>query len=298
MDLGQLQTFLIVASSGSFSTAAEQLFLTQPAVSKRIAALESELGSPLFDRVGRQVGLTEAGQALLPHARAILLAAEDGRRAIANLTAEVSGRLLLGVSHHIGLHRLPPVLRRYVHRYPAVQLDLRFMESEDACQALERGELELALITLPPEPREALELVAVWQDSLVVVTAPDHPLTIHPPQQLADLAPWPAILPDTTTYTRGVIEAAFRAAGLPLEVAQTTNLLETIRMLVAVGLGWSLLPESMATDGVRSHPIPSLQLTRRLGVARHVRRVLSSAARALWAELDPDTVPHSQPPGR
>lgn len=107
MDLANLNAFIAIAETGSFSGAGERLHLTQPAISKRIAGLEQQLKVRLFDRLGREVGLTEAGRALLPRAYQILNVLDDTRRALTNLTGEVSGRLTLATSHHIGLHRLP-----------------------------------------------------------------------------------------------------------------------------------------------------------------------------------------------
>ena len=98
MDILNLQTFISVSDAGSFSRASEQLFITQPAVSKRISALEQELGIPLFDRIGKKVQLTEAGHALLPSAKKILAELEESRRAISNLSGKVSGSLKLGTS--------------------------------------------------------------------------------------------------------------------------------------------------------------------------------------------------------
>lgn len=108
MDLANLNAFIAIAETGSFSGAGERLHLTQPAISKRIAGLEQQLKVRLFDRLGREVSLTEAGRALLPRAYQILNVLDDTRRALTNLTGEVSGRLTLATSHHIGLHRLPP----------------------------------------------------------------------------------------------------------------------------------------------------------------------------------------------
>jgi DNA-binding transcriptional LysR family regulator len=118
MDLANLNAFIAIAETGSFSGAGERLHLTQPAISKRIAGLEQQLKVRLFDRLGREVGLTEAGRALLPRAYQILNVLDDTRRALTNLTGEVSGRLTLATSHHIGLHRLPPLLREFTRRYP------------------------------------------------------------------------------------------------------------------------------------------------------------------------------------
>ena len=111
MDTQSLQAFLCVAECSSFSGAAEQLHLTQPAISKRIATLEKQLNARLFDRIGRHIHLTEAGRALLPEAQRILQDIREARRRIDDLRGSVSGRLSMGISHHIGLHRLPPVLR-------------------------------------------------------------------------------------------------------------------------------------------------------------------------------------------
>ncbi len=105
MDLNSLNTFIAIAETGSFSEAGERLHLTQPAVSKRIAALEQQLNARLFDRVGREVNLTEAGRALLPRAYQLLNVLDDTRRALNNLTGEVSGRLVLATSHHCAQSR-------------------------------------------------------------------------------------------------------------------------------------------------------------------------------------------------
>ncbi|MDX2423693.1 MAG: LysR family transcriptional regulator, partial [Amphritea sp.] len=144
MDTNSLQAFVAVAESGSFSRAAEQLFLTQSAMSKRILILEQQLNNRLFDRIGRTVSLTEAGRELLPRARRILLELEDARRSLSNLSGDVSGTLSVAASHHISLHRLPPVLRQYSSDFPEVKLDLRFDESEIAYDNVVKGNLEIA----------------------------------------------------------------------------------------------------------------------------------------------------------
>ena len=176
MDLATLNAFIAVAELGSFSEAAERLHLTQPAVSKRIASLEQQLNVRLFDRLGREVSLTEAGRALLPRAYQILNVLDDTRRALTNLNGEISGRLTLATSHHIGLHRLPPLLRAFTRAYPRVALDIQFLDSEVAYEEVLHGRAELAVITLAPETREPVHAVKVWGDPLDFVAAPEHPL--------------------------------------------------------------------------------------------------------------------------
>ncbi len=283
MELTQLAAFAAVAEQGGFSAAAEQLHLTQPAVSKRVRQLEEALGVTLFDRVGRRVALTEAGRALLPRARRLLNDAREMRRLVADLDGSVGGRLVMGTSHHIGLHRLPGPLRRFTRRYPEVELDIRFMDSEAACHAVEIGDLELAIVTLPPEPLPRLRLEPVWDDPLCFMVGRDHPLAERNQVPLAELVRLPAVLPSRNTYTRGILERAVRAAGLELRLGMETNYLETLRMLAEAGLGWSLLPATQLTGNLVALRVPGLELARRLGAVTHRERSLSNAARRMIA---------------
>lgn len=286
MDITALQAFIAVAEIGSFSQASERLYLTQPAISKRIAQLESELDTRLFDRIGRTISLTESGKALLPRARHILLELEDSRRAISNLSGKIAGRLGVGTSHHIGLHRLPPVLRRYTAAYQEVELDLHFMDSEEACRAVLHGDLELAVVTLPLTPPSELQTRLIWPDPLDFIVCPQHPLlTELSPISPARLCEHPAILPAPGTYTREIIEQAFRPYGLHIPIRMGTNYLETIKMMVSVGLGWSVLPRSMLSDDLRVLTVRDIHLSRRLGVVWHGARTLSNAANAMLKQL-------------
>jgi DNA-binding transcriptional LysR family regulator len=280
MELAALQAFLAVAERGSFSAAADRLFLSQPAVSKRIKGLEEELEVSLFERVHRRVRLTHAGEVLLPHARELVLQAQDMKHLASSLHAAVTGPLLLGTSHHIGLHRLPPLLKRYRSLYPDVALDIRFLDSEAACRQVEKGELELAVVTLPLRPSSALATRVLWDDPLVFVAAPEHPLAGRHEVTLADLAAHPAVLPGATTYTRAILQRALAEAGLEITVSMATNYLETLKMLAEINLGWTLLPATIQGDALQALPVP-LQLSRQLGVVMHRQRILSNPAKAL-----------------
>lgn len=291
MDTASLTAFLEVARAESFSQAAENLHLTQPAVSKRISGLEETLGVALFDRVGRRITLTEAGRTLLPRARQLLLELEDMKRAVANLTGPVTGVLKIGTSHHIGLHRLPPALRTFSQRYRQVRLDLRFIDSEEAYEAVLSGELELGIVTLPPVPDDRLIAREVWDDPLAFVAGVDHPLAKQEQVALADLTRHAAILPSSSTFTRQIASGLFHESGLELQVSMTTNYLETIKMMASIGLGWSVLPASMADHELRILQIHGVNLRRSLGVVYHPRRTLSRAAEAMLQLLLPDKDP-------
>ncbi len=281
MDTQSLAAFLEVAGSQSFSKAGERLHLSQPAISKRVAALEAAIGSKLFDRVGRQISLTDAGRTLLPYARRVLDDIEDGRRALSQLSGEIGGRLSIGTSHHIGLHRLPPVLKQFTQKFPDVDLDIHFMDSEIACQEVLSGRLELGIVTLPSERLAHLETRLVWPDPLAVVASPEHPLAARKKLSLRDLAEYPAVLPDEATYTHRIIKTALQTQGLEPRVRLATNYMETLKMLAAIGLGWSVLPRSMIDDTLVALPVSGIRLQRELGAVWHERRTLSGAARAL-----------------
>ena len=286
MDLANLNAFIAIAETGSFSGAAERLFLTQPAISKRIASIEQQLKLRLFDRLGREVSLTEAGRALLPRAYQILNVLDDTRRALNNLTGEVSGRLTLATSHHIGLHRLPPLLREFTRTYPKVALDIQFLDSEVAYDEILHGRAELAVITLAPEPHSLIRAVPVWDDPLDFVVAPEHRLTRQKAVSMADIARHPAVFPGGNTFTHHIVHRLFEAQGLTPNIAMSTNYLETIKMMVSIGLAWSVLPRTMLDEQVASIALPGIQLTRQLGYILHTERTLSNAAHAFMTLLD------------
>jgi DNA-binding transcriptional LysR family regulator len=222
---------------------------------------------------------------LIPRAKRILLEVEDSKRAVANLTDEVAGPLEIGTSHHIGLHRLPPVLRRFIRDNPDVQLNIQFMDSEEACNAVVHGELELGIVTLPLAPSDDLHLTTVWHDPLVIVTHREHALLLKETVAAKELSKYSAILPATGTFTREILEQALQPMQITLNVGMSTNYLETIRMLVSVGLGWSVLPQSMLGDDIGVVHIPDLHMERTLGAVSHKERTLSNAARALLDTL-------------
>ncbi|MCB1875368.1 MAG: LysR family transcriptional regulator [Chromatiales bacterium] len=282
MDRQGLTTFVAVAELASFSRAAESLHLTQPAVSKRILTLEETLGVRLLDRIGRTVTVTEAGQRFLPNARKILAQMEDSLRDLSNLDAQVSGRLNLATSHHIGLHRLPPVLKRFIENYPSVELDLRFMDSEAACQAVEKGDLELGIVTLPKRTPANLIATELWEDPLELVVAEGHALAAIPtPIPVERVTEHPAVLPGEGTYTREILREALRNQGLQAREGLSTNYLETLKMLATVGYGWTVLPRTMLGPGLHVLQTTLAPMSRSLGVVIHRERTLPNSARRM-----------------
>ena len=279
---------MAIATLESVSLAAEQLHLTQPAVTRRLQNLEAQLGQALFDRIGRGLMLTEAGQCLLPYARQILGLMDVTRQALDDLSDPVRGTLKLVTSHHIGLHRLPTVLREFRQQYAQVKLNIRFMNSQQAHAAVLQGDADLGVTTLEDQADDAFVVSHIWTDNLHVVVAPQHPLARRNPVTLAELGQYPAILPDGRFFTGRIVRDLFTANGIPLllDPDLSTDFLETLKALVAIGDSWSVLPATMLdTPLLVSLPLENLTLTRQLVAIRHAQRTQSKAARAFLALL-------------
>ncbi|WP_298447284.1 LysR family transcriptional regulator [uncultured Marinobacter sp.] len=251
MDSNALKAFLTIVDQGSFSEAAEQLHITQPAISKRLAALENQLDTTLIDRSHRLIRLTDTGNRLLPHARKILDEIHNARVALSPDSELLEGELQIIASHHIGLHHLPKWLRRFKREYPQITINLQFMESDAAYEQMRKRNAELAFVTLSDSMLPSFHVFAQWPDPMAFVVGTDHPLAELEAPKLADLAQHPALLPDTSTSTYRVVSRLFLEANLPLNPQMPTNYLETLKMMTSVGLGWSVLPLRMADESLK-----------------------------------------------
>ena len=252
MNTTNLTTFVTVMHTGSISGAAEKLFITQPAVSKRIKNLEDEFNITLFDTVGRGIVPTQAASEMLPHAKRWLEDYENFKINLQHSQHIVSGKLVIGTSHHIGLHHLAPVLKHFIQAYPAVQLEVHFVDSEKAHKAVLDGDLSLAFVTLPPVYDKRLTYHTLWSDPLYFMTGTLSPLATKSNVTLEQLARYPAILPSANTFTSQITLAEFAKHNLKPYATMSTNPLESIRMLVSVGLGWSVLPQTMVSQDLES----------------------------------------------
>lgn len=272
--------------TGSISSAAEKLYITQPAVSKRIKNLEDEFGTALFDTVGRSIIPTAAAYDLLPFVRRWLDDYEACKASLQHAKEVASGRLVIGTSHHIGLHHLAHVLKRFIQTYPAVQLEVRFVDSEEAHKAVLEGEISLAFLTLPPTFDRRLNYHTLWSDPLYFVTGTLSPLAQKSKVSLLQLAHYPAILPAANTFTSQITLAEFAKHNLRPYATMSTNPLESIRMLVSVGLGWSVLPETLINqDLIKIDMAENIELQRHLGLVTNPNLTRSASMQALLSML-------------
>ena len=284
MNLAAFEAFVKVMETGSISLAADQLFITQPAVTKRIHSLEDYFGVKLFESAGRGIQATHAANSLLPKVKGWLNELGDIHHTLSHEQSQVQGKLKIGTSHHIGLHHLPSHLTRYVQNFPEVTVDVHFVDSEQAHEQVLAGDLELAFLTLPPQGDARLSYVTIWNDPLVFVVAPFHPLAEKQNLSLEDLIQYPSLLPASQTYTSQITLAEFEKQGVKPKVTMSNNPLESIRMLVSIGLGWSVLPKTLLNQDLKQLDIP-LEMNRQLGMVWHPGRTQSKAAEALVHDM-------------
>jgi|WetSurMetagenome_2_1015567.scaffolds.fasta_scaffold00115_49 DNA-binding transcriptional LysR family regulator len=260
MNLNQLSYFKKVAETGGISHAAAELLLTQPAVSKQIMALEEELGERLFDRIGKKMYLTHAGDTLMEHAEKILRSVDEAKTAVRDISAECSGELLIGASDHISIHRLPGVLKAYITAFPKVDLKLRCHRSETILEMVGRNQVDLGVITLP-RPVSGIIPKPIWRDRMSLVCAKGHPLGAGRSIRLGDAIKYNMILMETGTETRRAIDEAFSGMKLSPHVTMEVAYIETVKGLVRAGLGISILPEKAVEAEVKSGALMKVRIS-------------------------------------
>jgi len=217
---------------------------------------------------------------------------DSARQALADLDADTKGPLKIITSHHIGLHRLPRVLREFSERFPLVELDIGFMDSEEAYAEVLKGHCDLGIITQVREQHDTVCTRTLWKDRLEFVAAPQHPLSQRERVNLEDLAQYPALLPERRFYTTQLVEELFAGHALRLNIKLATNYLETIKALITAGYAWGVLPRSMLEDRTlalldvrHTETEQPLTLTRNLDCIYHRQRQMSKAARAFFELL-------------
>jgi DNA-binding transcriptional LysR family regulator len=258
MELRQLSYFVAVAEEGQFTRAAARVPVAQPAVSAQIRRLERELGETLFHRDRPAVTLTAAGEALLPHARAALDAAERGRHTVASLGGLVHGRLRIGVAGPVD-HRLAETLGDFHRAHPAIEIVLTNQHNEPLLAAVADGEVDAAVVGLGPHPLPpGVRARVVAVEPLVLAVARGHPLSRRKAITLGELREHPIITLVRGSGLRTVLEQACRDAGFSPPITAETGELGSLLELAAEGLGIAVVPRS----AVAAADVAVLRITR------------------------------------
>ena len=193
MELDQLRYFLQVARKGNFTRAAEDLMISQPALSRSIQKLEEELGQPVFERKTRSVSLTDAGTLLQARAQQVLSILEDTKAEITD--NGVSGRVRVGAIPTIAPYFLPEILRRFSAAHPKATLIVQENTTDVLLKSCTQGEIDMAIVALPV-PVKYLEVEELFKEELFLVLPPDHELVNKPKIRLVDVEPFPFVLLD------------------------------------------------------------------------------------------------------
>jgi DNA-binding transcriptional LysR family regulator len=286
MQLAQVEGFLEVARRTNLSRAAEALFITQPALSARLRALETEVGTALFRRGRRGMALTDAGRAFLPYAERAVRALQDGASAVERLP--MIDELVLGAAPAISTYVLPGLLVRFEADHPLVRLSVRTGHSEEILAMAVRGDIEVGLVRELHHP--ALETLTLYDDELVLVVEPRHPVAAHRRVTLDRLRDARLILFDRTSSYYDLTNALFRPAGnLPRGVLELDHI-DAAKQMV---LGVALLPTTAVATELRDGTLRRIDLVgsppierRIVGVRRLDDEQRSRAATSFWALLE------------
>ncbi len=239
MEVDQLLNFLKVAELENFTRAAEELGLSQPAISRSVQKLEDEIGQPLFERQSRKVLLTDAGKLLLGRARQIVAIIEDTKNEISD--DGQSGRLRIAAIPTVAPYFLPGLLREFSTAFPAALVTVQEDTTDNLLKRLAQGEVDLGILALPI-PAKYLEVEELFREELLLVLASDHPLSQKGQIRLADVRPPPFVLLDEAHCLADSIVSFCRQRSFHPVTMERTSQLATVQELVALDHGVSMIP--------------------------------------------------------
>jgi DNA-binding transcriptional LysR family regulator len=289
MNLNHLAIFHAVAQAGSMTLGAERLDISQPAVSKQVQDLERALGVHLFDRIGRRVHLSQAGEILADYARRLFALAHEAEEAMADVRAAGRGRLAIGASTTIGTYLLPGVLAEFWRRHPRVELLVQIENTEQVHRRLAGHELDVGLTEGFVEEGE-LAAEVFHQDELVMIAAPGHRLAGQARVALSAVREEPFILREPGSGTRAVEERALARLKLPVRVVMALGSTEAIKRVVAEGVGLAIVSRlavaaECAAGTLAVLPVAGLRIERPLHLVRRRGRRDGPALQAFCAVL-------------
>jgi len=285
MNLNLLRIFHGAARSGSFTRAAEELHLTQPGISKHIKELERCCGARLFDRIGKRVILTQAGEILYRTTTGIFRELGEVRAKIDDLKGVAGGKLDIGASITIGTYILPELLARFRESYPGVEIKLDIALSQQIADKVLDHAVEIGFVGHHAQDVR-LSVTSFMTDRMVLVLAPRHPWAgRRAPVRFRELAGQPFLFSRPGSGTRMVVEGLLDSAQVTLTNTMELGTTEGVKQGVAVNLGISILSEhvvrnELSSGAIVTVPLDGADLERELYLVRRKDRYLSEAAQA------------------
>jgi len=282
MDYDQLASFLEVAKLQSFSRAAEKLYRTQPAISAQVRLIEQECGEKLFDRSGKRVLLTPAGEILSRYAQKLIDLQKEALQAIAELNQTPRGKLYIGANEATCLYVLPKTFAKFKQLYPLVQISIYRNFSHKILQKVQEGAVDMGIVTLP-QTANNMEVLPVFRDEVQVVVPKNHPLAKNRSVTIEEFSHYPLVIPKTGR-TRVMLDRLLRDYREHLQISMELASVETIKKFVGAGLGISLLSRTYAQPEVAAGvlkliPLEGQKLYRELGLIFRRDRYLSLPAK-------------------
>ena len=288
MELVQLKCFVATAETLSFTSAADLVHMTQPALSYHISRLERELGTKLFERKGRRTTLTPEGELLLPLAQSILLRADEAVRMLKDyLEADIIGLVRLGCNPTVASNLVPPVMSTFHREHPLVRVEMVEAGDDELQEAVQSGELDFAVVTAPGRPQH-FEIMPLGSEDIRVALPPGHRFANRAALSMRDLAQEDFVLSGHSYNLYDQIVAACRRAGFEPRVVCQAGPSEAVRNLVRHGVGITIMPD-IALRGANREGLVVLPLkeglTRELNLIRGKNRSLTRAAQVLMIKL-------------
>ena len=258
MEIRHLKTFLAVARLLSFNKAAERLNYAQSSISAQIQALEAELGVQLFDRLGRRILLTEAGERLIQYAERIVDLAEETGAEIGG-DRDPEGSLTIRIPESLGIHRLPPVINEFSNRFRRVRLNFTTCAHEGLQKDLRKGVIDLAFLLTDSFHAGDLETEALGFESIVLVASPSHRLAKEKLVRTRDLKDDTLLLSTVDCSYRRLFEKILEEEGVPLEATRIFHSVETLKRCVMEGTGITVLPEVSVSEEIKKGQLTRLR---------------------------------------
>jgi DNA-binding transcriptional LysR family regulator len=250
MEVRQLQTFCVLAEELNFTRTAERVHTVQSNVTSQIKALETELGSPLFDRLAKRVILTEAGRRFRPYAEKALAAMDEGSRAV-KFGSEPAGPLHIYAPETVLTYRLPEVLKVFRKRYPRVELIFRPETDSTLTSELECGKIDLAVSMTDSVDAESLSSLTLKSEDVYLFVTPDHPLARAKKVVPRDLSDQTLLLTEAGCGYRKKLDLQLGAANVKAQHVTEFSSVEAIKQCVHAGLGIGLLPEVVIASEIK-----------------------------------------------
>ncbi|GAB4246562.1 MAG: LysR family transcriptional regulator [Candidatus Methylacidiphilales bacterium] len=289
MQVESFKVFRDLVESQSFSKAAQLNSITQSAVSQQVRAIEERFHVPLIERSSKRFALTREGELFYQTSRQIVTHYEALQHQFDEMRNIISGTIRLATVYSIGLHELPPYLKRFLKEFPQVNVHVEYRRSNQVYEEVQAGTCDLGLVAFPSHKKN-LKTESFKKDRLVAICAPQHPLAQREEVNVADLAPYKFIAFESDIPTRRAIDKIFREADVDLKPVMEFDNIETVKRAVEIDAGIAIVPRATIEQEVRAGSLVAVEFQGReffrpLGIIYKSGRVLSPALKRFLKTL-------------